>query len=157
MKYYLKKGNFYYNDKKIFTLKRNDYLLFSILKIVDIENNMLIKCRVFPLLGFKLMKILDQGIINNIIFEKDKKSDYLITKINGEKYKITVKTSNNLFSLKVKGDFIVNNEERGTVLGKMDDFFNSSYHFEFVEQNKELNFYCLIFFALRYYYIEDVA
>ncbi|WP_353102328.1 hypothetical protein [Myroides odoratus] len=157
MVYYLKDGVFYCEDKEVLRLVRNDYFIYSTLRILDSNKEVLVKCRLHPWCSFKFMKIVKQNLKHWISIEKKNKLYYLITTIDDEKYNITVKTSNNLFSLKLKGDFIVNNEERGTVFGKMDDFFNSSYHFEFIEQNKELNFYCMIFFALRYYYIEDVA
>lgn|SRR5690606_4983596 len=155
MSYSLNNYDFFHNDIKLFTFKRSDYIIYSILKIEDVNKNLLIKCRISPLLGFKSLKILEQKLNSEVSFIKKDKLFYLKVILNNNNFEITILPSSKL-SLKFKGDFIINNKKAGIVYGKIEGL-NTKHYFEFTEENPKLIYYCLLYFAIRYYDIDDVA
>lgn len=154
MSYFLYNYEFYQDSVKLFTFKRSDYIINSILRIEDIKGNSIIKCKIFPWIGFKSLRILEQNLENEITFIK-KRVFYLRVSLNNNVYEITILPKPQL-SLKFKGDFVVNNKKVGVVVGKIEGL-STKHYFEFDEIGSELIYYCLIYFAVRYYDIDDVA
>lgn len=155
MSYWLCDYDFYYNETKIFTFKRSDYLLFSILKLENNKGELLIKGRISPWVGFKSLKILEQRLDSNISFTKRDKLYYLTTLFNNSDLSVSIIPKSGL-AIKFKGDFIVNEVIVGDVKGIIKGL-KTIYYFNFTNMSTELINYCIIYFAFRYYDIDDVA
>lgn len=146
---------FYKGNLKLFVLERTDYILYSVLKLID-ENGMLIlKCKVNLWGGYKSLKILKKNLSKDVSIIKKGNNVFFNVLTESDSYEIDISSANK-YSPKFKVNFYLNNQLIGSCKSKT-NFLRVKYLFEFDNISNEKINHCLMFFALKYYSIDDTA